>query len=94
MPGPELKEVTVHLVNGRHVCVPSPTTVRPGDRVHWTVGSLPIFFKKSPFVEGTGPLDPGTTSTVKKGIKGTFKGEVRVGGRTSPVSGDIIVIDP
>jgi hypothetical protein len=45
----------------------------------------------SPFEEGPGPFEPGSTSRVKKGITGTFTGEVEAG---VPVAGEIIVVEP
>ena len=82
---PTTKKVTVHSFNGQHKCVPLQTKVEGGDLVHWTNGSVPIIFDPSPFQEGTAPLNPGTTSTVKMGVKGPFKGRVKVGGQFADV---------
>jgi hypothetical protein len=65
--------VQVKVVNGRHVCDPTRTRVTGGDLVTWG-GDVPISFPNSPFEEGNGPFNPGTTSTVKMGIKGSFPG--------------------
>ena len=88
--------VTVKEVNGRHRCDPTVTNVKGGDEVHWGSQGAPIFFTDSPFEEGEGPIDPGKNSVIKKGRpKGKhFHGEVRAGGQSAPVEGEIIVVDP
>ena len=60
--------ISVRLVDGKHVCTPTESEVKPGDTVFWD-GKEPmlVFFSHgSPFVEGNGPFSNGQQVTVGK----------------------------
>jgi hypothetical protein len=80
--------------NDHHVCDPTQTFVRPGDRVTWSGPVLVFFPGDTPFVEGRGPFGNGVTLTVNTipPIKpGTFHHETTLDGTLRPTIGDIIV---
>jgi hypothetical protein len=59
--------VTVRLVDGKHLCTPTQSNVRPGDTMRWDAGEpvLTSFPDGSPFVEGDGPFKNGQEVTVR-----------------------------
>ncbi len=58
------KFIKVDLENGKHVCKPTRTEVKPGDSVEWNGGVIVFFPDATPFREGRGPFSPGDPQTV------------------------------
>ena len=89
------KFIKVDLENGKHVCKPTRTEVKPGDSVEWNGGVIVFFPDATPFREGRGPFSPGDPQTVdkipplKKGDTFTFV--TLVNGTVKPTVGDIVV---
>ena len=85
--------ITVRIVDGKHVCQPTETTINPGDTVAWDPPQqIVVSFKgKSPFKEGRGPFRQGDPGTVEKNKHGRFHPEVQLDGTDRPTVGDLIV---
>jgi hypothetical protein len=89
------REITVTLINGRHVCRPTNTEANPGDTVVWHGNVVIDFVGDTPFEEGLGPFAPNDPQTVRQ-IPPLTKGQVfqptiRLDGILRPTEGDIKV---
>ena len=86
-------EILVDFENGRHVCKPTITRVKPGDTVEWTRDSKASvnFRGRTPFVEGEGPFPPGSFSTVKSVPPLNFTDEFVPNVEEEQVEGGIII---
>jgi len=85
--------ITVSLIDGKHVCQPTETTVNPGDTVTWSSTQVVIvsFKNQTPFKEGLGPFKPGDPETVAVNKHGRFHPEIQLDGKDRPTVGDLIV---
>lgn len=89
--------VSVRLEDGKHLCTPTESEVKPGDTMFWGAGEpvLVSFPNGSPFVEGAGPFknDQEVTVRAKPPLQGgeTFVPVTSLNGTVRPTVGKVKV---